>query len=315
MSPKAMKRRSRVASDQPPLGWVLAPPTMDDLIRVLRAWRLWILGGLVSALLGAAIYALLPPPYRARATVNVDFHLELAWPQSTDREQFYYLERETRKLVEIAFSDSTLGAVTRDVAGVTLQDLRSGAASLSQPGNGGWHFFGMDQDPQTRRDDRLQLGTGFQRGGPTTSPDGRGRPGEPRHRGCDAICHAGPRSINECGAVYACRCDRLAHDRRNGSASHSPRPMTGSDVGNFLLRSSRILWGATLVTIPITSFRYIPAGEGTFVRPLAFLPLLALLLILLVRALRCEVELPRWPALVLWPRSFWWLHSPAQLAS
>ena len=148
MSPKAMNRRSRVAPDHPQLGWVLAPPTMDDLIRVLRAWRLWILGGLVSALLGAAIYALLPPPYRARATVNVDFHLELAWPQSTDREQFYYLERETRKLVEIALSDSTLGAVTRDVAGVTLQDLRSGATSLSQPGNGGWHFFAVDQDPQ-----------------------------------------------------------------------------------------------------------------------------------------------------------------------
>ncbi len=148
MRPKAAKRGARVASDQLPLGWVLAPPTPDDLIRVLRAWRLWILGGLVSALLGAALYVLLPPPYRARATVNVDFHLELAWPQSTDREQFYYLERESRKLVEIAYSDSTLGTVARDVTGLTLQGLRSGGAWLSQPGNGGWHFFGIDRDPQ-----------------------------------------------------------------------------------------------------------------------------------------------------------------------
>ncbi len=74
--------------------------------------------------------------------------------------------------------------------------------------------------------------------------------------------------------------------------------MTGSDLGRLLARLARILWGATLVCIPVTSFRYIPAGEGTFVRPLAFLPLLALLLVLLVRAHRGEVEWPRTPALV-----------------
>ena len=68
--------------------------------------------------------------------------------RTRDREQFYYLERETRKLVEIALSDKTLETVTHDVPGVTLQQLRAGAASLSQPGNGGWHFFGIDPDPQ-----------------------------------------------------------------------------------------------------------------------------------------------------------------------
>ena len=52
------------------------------------------LSGLIGAALGAALYAVAPPPYKARATVNVDFHMEQAWPQNTDREQFYYLERE-----------------------------------------------------------------------------------------------------------------------------------------------------------------------------------------------------------------------------
>jgi hypothetical protein len=127
---------------------VLAPPTIDDLIRLLRAWRLWFIGGLVAAALGAALYAAAPPPYRARATVNVDFNLEQAWPQNSDREQFYYLERETRKLVEIAQSDETLSAVAQAVPGVNAQQLRAGAAQLSQPGNGGWHFYGMDRDPQ-----------------------------------------------------------------------------------------------------------------------------------------------------------------------
>ena len=66
-------------------------------------WVRWL-----AALIGAAIYYLALPPYRARASVNVDFHLEQAWPQDTDREQFYYLERETRKLEEIAWSDAVL---------------------------------------------------------------------------------------------------------------------------------------------------------------------------------------------------------------
>ena len=148
MSVPAKKSRRQELPGRPRLGWVLAPPTMDDLILVLGAWRLWILCGLASALVGAALYSVAPPPYRARATVNVDFHLEQAWPQNTDREQFYYLERETRKLVEIALSDQTLEAVTQDVPGATLQQLREGAAVLSQPGNGGWHFFGTDQDPE-----------------------------------------------------------------------------------------------------------------------------------------------------------------------
>ena len=37
---------------------------------------------------------------------------------------------------------------------------------------------------------------------------------------------------------------------------------------------SRILWGATLLTLPVTSFRWFPfLGEGTFVRPLSLYPL------------------------------------------
>jgi hypothetical protein len=130
---------------------VLSAPAPDDVIRLLRAWRLWVIGAVAGALLGTAAFYLVPPPYRARATVIVDFHLEQAWPDNTDREQFYYLERETRKLEDVAMSDATLAEVTHQVPEVSTQHLREGQLQLSQPGNGGWHFFAGDANPARAR--------------------------------------------------------------------------------------------------------------------------------------------------------------------
>jgi O-antigen ligase len=62
-----------------------------------------------------------------------------------------------------------------------------------------------------------------------------------------------------------------------------------------LIRLSRLLWALTLVTLPITSFRYVPfLGSGTYVRPLALYPLLLLIPILLIRLYRKEIPRP-WP--------------------
>lgn len=128
--------------------WLFSPPSIDDLIRLLKAWRFWSVGALVGALIGAAVYYLAPPPYRAHATVLVDFNLEQAWPQETDRQQFYYLERETRKLEEIALSDAVMETIAEANRDVTLQELRSGKLSLSQPAEGGWHFYVDDENPE-----------------------------------------------------------------------------------------------------------------------------------------------------------------------
>jgi len=128
--------------------WLFSPPSMDDLIRLLKAWRFWSVGALIGALLGAGLYYLAPPPYRAHATVLVDFNLEQAWPEETDRQQFYYLERETRKLEEIAWSDMVLGLIVESVGDITTEQLHNGVLSLSQPAEGGWHFYADDENPE-----------------------------------------------------------------------------------------------------------------------------------------------------------------------
>lgn len=60
-------------------------------------------------------------------------------------------------------------------------------------------------------------------------------------------------------------------------------------------RLSRFLWGAVLVALPVTSFRWFPfLGESTLVRPLALYPLVLLLPLLLIQAYRKKIDL-YWP--------------------
>ncbi len=124
---------------------IFSSPSLDDLFRLLKAWRFWVLGAILGAVIGAAVYFVAPPPYRARATVVVDFNLEEAFPQETDRQYFYYLERETRKLEEIALSDEVMDQLSSEF-GIPVEELRGGKLELSQPAEGGWHFYATDRN-------------------------------------------------------------------------------------------------------------------------------------------------------------------------
>lgn len=125
------------------MNFFLSSPSLDDLIRLLKAWRFWVLGAIIGSAIGAAFYYIAPPPYRAHATVNVDFNFEEAFPTNTDRQDFYYLEREARKMVELAWSDDVLTELNSPV-----EELRAGKLTLSQPAEAGWHFYADDADPQ-----------------------------------------------------------------------------------------------------------------------------------------------------------------------
>lgn len=57
---------------------------------------------------------------------------------------------------------------------------------------------------------------------------------------------------------------------------------------------SRFLWGAALLTLPVTSFRFFPfLGETTYVRPLALYPIAFLLPLLFVQLVRGNTSFPR----------------------
>src|SRR5215208_3567586 len=57
---------------------------------------------------------------------------------------------------------------------------------------------------------------------------------------------------------------------------------------------TRLLWGAALFTLPVTSFRYFPfLGDSTYVRPLALYPIAFLLLLLIFQLTQKKESFPR----------------------
>jgi hypothetical protein len=61
---------------------------------------------------------------------------------------------------------------------------------------------------------------------------------------------------------------------------------------NLLDAGLRYAWAAVLLTLPVTSFRYFPGDDGTYVRPLALYPLAVLALILFIQLARRKITFP-----------------------
>jgi len=120
----------------------------DPLVQIFAAWRLWLLGAFIGALLAWGLYQLSPPAYRAQATVVVDQNLEEAWEYFPDRDLFHFMSRETLRLEELAWSDAVLQAVVDSAPAYSLSQLRGGVLLLSHPSDGGWHFYANAQQPE-----------------------------------------------------------------------------------------------------------------------------------------------------------------------
>ena len=136
--------------------WLLSPPSLDDFLRLLRAWKFWLLFSMLGAAIGAGAYYAFPPDYRARATVVVDFNAEESWTHGEDRDVYYYLERETRKLGEVAWADKTVSAVAAEFDDLMVASLRDERLQLSQPQDGAWHFYADDPSP-VRAEEMVRL--------------------------------------------------------------------------------------------------------------------------------------------------------------
>ena len=67
----------------------------------------------------------------------------------------------------------------------------------------------------------------------------------------------------------------------------------------WMEKLARVLWGAALFMLPITSFRYFPfLGESTYVRPLSLYPIALLLPLLFFLFVRKKISFPRTGTLV-----------------
>ena len=120
---------------------------MKNFAAGFPGWKIWLLGILIGGVLGGVLSLAIPTRYRAMAVVTVDFNVENTWPGNPDNEIFYFLDREARKLEELAWSDDTLMAVTQ-ASGTNAVTLRGGILELSQPKDGGWHFYAYANDPK-----------------------------------------------------------------------------------------------------------------------------------------------------------------------
>jgi hypothetical protein len=113
----------------------------DPIAEILEAWRLWLMGALIGALLAVVVFVIAPPDFRAQATVVVDNNVEEAWTFFPDRQLFQFLQRETERLEELAWSDKVMKTVASLAGGISVEALRGNVLQLSQPSDGGWHFY------------------------------------------------------------------------------------------------------------------------------------------------------------------------------
>lgn len=127
---------------------LVEPDTTDTLIRLLQAWRLWIVAIVAGSVLGGLAYLVFPPPYQAQSTVIVDHNVSEVWYPAPDRYVWNYLTSEVVKLREVAWSDEVLQGIVDQVPDISMDQLRSDILVLTYVNDGPWHLVVNDQYPE-----------------------------------------------------------------------------------------------------------------------------------------------------------------------
>lgn len=93
--------------------------------------------------------------------------------------------------------------------------------------------------------------------------------------------------------LFACRLDRISDAGCFYNPVHQTKRSMKSLPLTFTVDSTaRVLWGAAMLTVPVTSFRWFPfLGEGALVRPLAMYPLALLLPLIFIQWRRGNIRL------------------------
>ena len=156
------------------MNWLFRSPSFDEVIHLLAAWRIWLLGALLGGIAACLVYIIFPPPYRAQVTVLIDHNIEqVILEEDDDTRRFNYLQEENEKLIQVAWSDQVLEKVSQET-GIAVEELMTGLLHLSQPGDGGWHFLADSPDPQQAQAIASAWGNAFYdilaEGGPGINP-------------------------------------------------------------------------------------------------------------------------------------------------
>lgn len=115
-------------------------------VQILFSWQMWLLGALLGAIVGGILIFILPTQYRVHATVLVDQNTEEAWFATDEKNKFYYLDVENRKLEAVAWGDAVMHVISEVVPNVDVVALRNNQLKIVRQYDGIWEFHVIDKD-------------------------------------------------------------------------------------------------------------------------------------------------------------------------
>ncbi len=154
--------------------WLFRSPSFEEVIHLLAAWRIWLLGAVIGGIAAVVVFIIFPPPYRAQVTVLIDHNIEqVILEEDDDTRRFNYLQEENEKLIQVAWSDPVMEKVSVE-SGFPVEELKADLLHLSQPGDGGWHFLADSPDSAQAQTLASAWGNAFYEtlaaGGPGVNP-------------------------------------------------------------------------------------------------------------------------------------------------